>query len=111
MYGLLDTYRYYLTFYRLVRVIYPLLQSLKYLKNKDSEGINVVLRYWCLNWVFSSFELLLPLLFNRYKYIFTLLSIVSYIITLSLIFFLIYDKFKGSNVLFDYILMPLMRKY
>ncbi len=49
----------------LLRVAHPLIASLRFLKRHDEIVIRRLLKYWCLNWVLSFIETLLPFLFNE----------------------------------------------
>jgi len=54
-----------LLFRFLFKIIIPAYYSLKFIKQRDSKLIGNILKFWCLNSVWTLFEYLIPLVVDQ----------------------------------------------
>ncbi|CAD8145269.1 unnamed protein product [Paramecium pentaurelia] len=85
-----------------IRIIYPLIQSFKVLKNKDKEGQQTLLKYWCINWMISLLDIVLEIVLN---------DLLVDIVLISLAIGLIYNNFKFSAAIFNNSIQPFIYQH
>ncbi|KAM3132990.1 hypothetical protein pb186bvf_014846 [Paramecium bursaria] len=84
-----------------IRTLYPLFQSLKFLKKKDKEGQKKVLKYWCTSWILSLADIVLPVILNEY-----LTPIIVLVFSLAFVL----QEFRLATYLFDNVVHVFIQK-
>ncbi|CAD8076152.1 unnamed protein product [Paramecium sonneborni] len=85
-----------------IRILYPLVQSFKVLKNKDKEGQKTLLKYWCINWMISLFDFVLQIVLN---------DMLVDIVLIALAIGLIYNNFIFSTAIFNHLIQPFIYQH
>ncbi|KAL4468764.1 hypothetical protein ABPG74_005267 [Tetrahymena malaccensis] len=85
----------------LFKIIIPAYYSLKFLKKRNQQQISNILKFWCVNSVWTIFEVLLPVVVDQWFFFVT--NIIFYIA-------LTFPEYKRAGQVFDLTISKLYLK-